>query len=65
MTAEQKERVLGRVLMGWSLAQALEGVCSAEANDAATDVDAVYRDALVAAQTMRVRLVQLLDETSD
>lgn len=62
MTAEQKERVLGRVLMGQSVSDALEGIGSAEDLLAATDSDAVFRDALSAAQTMRVRLTQLLDE---
>jgi hypothetical protein len=60
MTAEQKERVLGRVLMGQSVADAIDGIGSAEDLLAATDADAVFRDALAAAQTMRVRLLHLL-----
>jgi hypothetical protein len=60
MTTEQKERVLGRVLMGWSVADALEGLGSADDLLATTDADAVFRDALSAAQTMRVRLLHLL-----
>ena len=64
MTTEQKERILGRVLMGQSVADALEGIGSAEDLLSATDVDAVFRDALSAAQTMRVRLLHLLGEDS-
>lgn len=62
MITEQKERVLGRVLMGQSVSDALEGIVSAEDLLAATDADAVFRDALGAAQTMRVRLLHLLGE---
>jgi hypothetical protein len=64
MTAEQKERVLGRVLMGQSVRDALEGIASTDDLVLSIDQDAVFRDALSAAQTMRVRLTQLLDETA-
>ena len=65
MTAECKERVLGRVLMGQSVLDALEGMATAEELLGAIDADPVFRDALSAAQSMRVRLLHLMGEETE